>query len=431
MVSTRSHANQDIQPDARQTGLAAHSRRVAALALEIAGHMRLSRADQELLKAAALFHHDSQMGLSCEGLDRVILEARLAGFARPAGDGPQSEIGDIERLLGLLWRPRGGNPRLRRLATVVEVADFFDERLEFLPYERLSGEQIFGEMAQLAEAGVLSSEPVRAFAELPRLAMADILRTASSLKAYPAVALKVMALAADEDVQFSALEKLVSSDAVLAARLVAAASSGLYARSGKMNGIRPAISQIGIEKTRRICCAHAFAPLFASSKLHALWKHSLEMAQVTERLSILSGAGNPEEAFLAGLIHDIGRLALEMMSGPASISLRRLIECGCEPFFAEMVVCQRDHGEIGARVLESWNFPRALTEAVASHHCPEETESPLASLLYLAEYWSASEEDYPSAGRLSAALDSTGLSLQALVNDPAPAAGGLAFLFAA
>ncbi len=68
-------------------------------------------------------------------------------------------------------------------------------------------------------------------------------------------------------------------------------------------------------------------------------------------------------------------------------------------------MCGLDHTAIGAEILRHWLMPVDLIDSVEHHHQPERGSSPLASVLYLAEYWSGSQEDLPSLARLRFALD--------------------------
>jgi hypothetical protein len=78
---------------------------------------------------------------------------------------------------------------------------------------------------------------------------------------------------------------------------------------------------------------------------------------------------------------------------------------------ADYLVCGRDHAELGAELLERWNFPAEFIKAVRHHHRPEATDSRLASMLYIAEYLMGFDEDIPLLSRLAKALASTGVPL--------------------
>jgi putative nucleotidyltransferase with HDIG domain len=141
-------------------------------------------------------------------------------------------------------------------------------------------------------------------------------------------------------------------------------------------------------------------PLFASSNLRDLWQHSLDVGRACERMATASGDTHPEEAFLAGLVHDIGRLAIWRLSGDAARSYARLLERGCEPVLAELFLFGYDHGQTGAEILRLWSFPSHLVDAVEHHHRPECSSAPLAALLFMAEARIAPSEAPESVQRL-------------------------------
>lgn len=123
---------------------------------------------------------------------------------------------------------------------------------------------------------------------------------------------------------------------------------------------------------------------------------------------------DPEKAYTVGLLHDIGRLLLEL-APPAVLERRdRLRASGVDSAIAELLTCGTSHAEAGADVLELWNLPEEYMTAVAFHHEPDRCDSVLASLLYVVEFWTASEEDLPSSWQLRHSLDQLGLTLNAL-----------------
>lgn len=177
--------------------------------------------------------------------------------------------------------------------------------------------------------------------------------------------------------------------------------------------------------------ASVFQPLFGSASLRDLWRHSLTVAQLTERVALLSARIDPQEAFLAGLVHDIGRLALQKVRHEYVADYQRLTGRGCEPVFAEMVLCGFDHGAIGAEVLRCWSFPEHLIEAVGQHHRPEFGDSLLAAAIYLAEACSGAREDLASEVRVELAEDRLGIAFEIPNGEGAPGPGWLEFLVSA
>jgi HD-like signal output (HDOD) protein len=161
--------------------------------------------------------------------------------------------------------------------------------------------------------------------------------------------------------------------------------------------------------------AAAMRPAFAPVGLSAIWSHSLSAAPLCSALADCSGLMTPDEALLLGLLHDLGALALQFLPGETLATYHRLIEGGCPTAYVERLLLGADHGEIGARYLAAWDFPPAFVEAVRYHHQPERSASPLASMVFLAEFWSGLDEDIASFGRVEACLERAGVEMDTLI----------------
>jgi len=155
-------------------------------------------------------------------------------------------------------------------------------------------------------------------------------------------------------------------------------------------------------------------PLFSSDRLQATWQHSIKVADLAEQLACLARTTEPAEAYLAGLVHDVGRMALFSIPPHDYSRLLGLVSDGCPSVYAESLLLRTDHAELGAQICASWRLPKDVISAIRQHHRPEKAESQLAHLLYLAEYLSGAEEDLPSVVRLEAALKGSGLTLVAV-----------------
>src|SRR5208337_2092305 len=186
------------------------------------------------------------------------------------------------------------------------------------------------------------------------------------------------------------------------------------------------VSFIGTETARRVLLAAALRGNFASPQSHHVWNHSLEVAQTAEMLAMhCSNEVDPAQAFLAGLIHDIGRLAFSIMPPAFMERFHRLTDGGCPPVEVEMCLSGRCHGEVGSETLAQWKFPPEIVEAVRWHHQPERSTLPLSSLLYLAEFITDSQEDLPSYIRLNTACRQAGITMAALTDLRHQDSGGL------
>ncbi len=279
---------------------------------------------------------------------------------------------------------------------VIELADALDEHFAWEPFSE-PGDAV-NPLAEIAlECLRMTSEE-------------ELDRSIRELPVLPGIALRALRMLKTDDWSGVELEKIVSADQTLAVHILSAANS----RGKQIASIAQAIMYLGAGWASRIVYAASIRPLYASGRLREIWHHSLAAAQAAEGLARISRAADPGEAFLAGLVHDIGRLAMETLGHGFQSRFRSLTERGCEPMLVERVLCGFSHAEAGARALRLWNFPDAMLEAVEFHHQPEKSAGKLAALLFLVEHWLDSREDAPSLVRLNVALDRTGLSAEAL-----------------
>jgi putative nucleotidyltransferase with HDIG domain len=408
---------------------------VAALALEMSYRLRLPPNENWVLERAALLHHFPPTLLAAVSCNRLL--ADLCGPEWPAavsGCGLMETPGqpDVRAVLEALRKPKRGQVENKSslFAQIVELADLFDEQIEYMPHGYRTVEQVLDELRWMTQDGFCHPAVVAALTSLPRTPKQQLLESVYRLPVFPASALQALALAAEEEVSFQELDRLAGSDQVLAGNLLKVANSVLFSPTHPVATIRQALSYIGLEAARKVLMAAVLEPLFGSAKLRSLWLHSLRMAQFCERIARETGRLNPDEAFLAGLVHDVGRLALSKLSGEAAAAYDRLIEKGCVPVYAELTLLRFDHAELGGDILRVWNFPDHLVGAVQHHHAPEQSEVELASLLYAAECWMGGDEDLPSSVRLAEAVKRAGLSIGRL-SPPEPSAGLLDALICA
>jgi HD-like signal output (HDOD) protein len=163
------------------------------------------------------------------------------------------------------------------------------------------------------------------------------------------------------------LVRIVGSEPALAARMLKMANSAALNRSGKSVGdLRTAINRMGYNMVRSAAISFAMAQIRKGSKLKAieadlkrLWEEATHVAALAFVIAKKRSAVNPDEAMLAGLLHGIGKLYI-------------LTRAESHPeLFAEpesMLQLLRDwHSSIGKAIMENWEFPEAMVEAVALH----------------------------------------------------------------
>src|SRR5271154_1973843 len=255
-------------------------------------------------------------------------------------------------------------PSPERLPDILSLAEALDEHFLWEPFSR-GGDRI-NELAETA---------------LKHLRVADseqLDQAIHKLPVFPIAAQRAMQIMLRDDWNGAELEKIAGGDQALAANLLQAANSWAYSPRQTIRSLSHAIIYIGVERTTRILYAAAIKPLFGSSRLREMWNHSLDAAQAAQHLAEISGAMDPKQAFLAGLVHDIGRLAMARLPEAYQTRFEHLTEMGCEPFLIERVLSGFSHAEAGARALKIWNFPEDFVDAVGFHHQPERTQCKFA-----------------------------------------------------
>jgi putative nucleotidyltransferase with HDIG domain len=392
----------------------AHCLRVATWSSELAGAIGLSDSDRSLVEQAALAHHTPEVLVDDHALGRLLAEMRLES------SGEQPFIShSVRAVLETLWGQRPiADATMGKIVAVLEISDDFDQFFE--------SEPLF-DAESLDQCTNSSVEAMMTYLQVT--SRADVSRVIDRLPVFPRAAREVVRLVANPEVGPSEMEAVASLDPVLAGRLIQTANSAYYSPQQPIGNILQAVSYIGTETARRVLLAAAIRGNFSSAQAHPLWNHSLDVAQTAELVAMHSSAKiDPSQAFLAGLIHDIGRLAFGIMPVAFQDRFQRLTDGGCPPVEVEMCLSGRCHGEVGAETLAQWKFPAEIIEAVRWHHRPERSANPLSSLLYLAEFVTESQEDLPSFVRMNTATRLAGISMASMTEIRQKNAGSLASL---
>lgn len=381
-------------------GTNSHCRRVAAWSAELGSALGLSESDRKLVELAAYSHHIPDVLLDDEVRWRLLADLRVEEGLEPS---PIPE--DVQQLLQVFRESNGpSDAPMAKLAALLEISDDFDQFFESEPLE---------ERARGGKPPDSAVETMMSYLQVT--SRSDIGRMIDRLPVFPIAAGEVIKHASNPESGVRELERAASRDQVLAGLLVQTANSAYYSPARPITSIAHAISYVGLETTRKVLVAAALQSRFASKRHRDLWNHALDVAQAAEYLARRSTLRtDPSEAFLAGLVHDVGCLAFAIMPPKFLERFQRLTGRGCPPVQVEMCLAGLCHGEVGAETLKVWKFPQPFVEAVRWHHRPERSTGSLAALLYLGEYWSDSEEDLSSCVRLRTALERAGVSEQTL-----------------
>ncbi len=218
-------------------------------------------------------------------------------------------------------------------------------------------------------------------------AASETLAALDQLPPFPPVALRMLDALTREEVETQELVQLASADPVLASEILHAANSALFGLPRRVKALQHAIVLVGRNYLRPLLFTAALrAYLKAPGRSRVFqdwWRHSLAGALLADGLAAACRKSRGE-AYTAGLLHDIGRLALMMAVGAdqyRAVAARRAPASVLEREQEQFGI---DHCQVGKLLLEKWELPRELAEASAQHHDSFRGERTLASLIRLA-----------------------------------------------
>ncbi len=185
------------------------------------------------------------------------------------------------------------------------------------------------------------------------------------LPTLPEVALRVRETLEDHDAGMGDVAKVITSDAALSARLIQIANSPLLRAVRAIESVEAAVTRMGGDMTRNLVTSIAMEQMFQAtsdatdSRLRALWEHSTQVAALSHALCSQFTKLKPDQALLAGLVHDIGALPILTMAEdvPEILEDEKLLDS----------IIRKAHCTVGEAILQKWNFSDELVAVAADH----------------------------------------------------------------
>lgn len=218
----------------------------------------------------------------------------------------------------------------------------------------------------------------------------------SEMASFPAVARKVLAVAGQQEVSTDDMLEVVEQDPALALRILQTVNSSYYGLRNTVADLRSGITLLGIKQVRNIALTVVVGKHFAkptnvgSIDPARLWDHSVSTAAAARLIANKTKAADPEEAYLAGLIHDSGLLAIDQHMEDEIPRILVRFKSNRSWMEAEQDVLSFDHAQLGAYIAWRSGFPFRLVAAVDYHHQPTQAPeeiSPLACVVAVSNYF--------------------------------------------
>jgi len=195
-----------------------------------------------------------------------------------------------------------------------------------------------------------------------------------------------------EQVDMNRIVELVSYDKSIAAQCIRMANSALFSRSTPAESVRAAVLSLGMWRVRDLLFSNSLSQVIPVNRWvvdpSIFWRHSLGCALVTRKFAEIIGYPDPEKAYLAGLLHDIGVLVNRMVAPDEfRASVERAVAEQIPLEEAEQATMGFTHCETGRILAEAWKIPADLADAIELHHTIGDPNrgGPLIAMVHLSD----------------------------------------------
>jgi putative nucleotidyltransferase with HDIG domain len=203
----------------------------------------------------------------------------------------------------------------------------------------------------------------------------EVVQNSGELAVLPQVVMKVLDMTSDTRATTQDLEEVIGQDQALTSKVLTLANSSYYGLPRRVSSLREAVMFLGFRVVRNIAmtasCYSMFIGKSDSQSLlkRRIWKHSVDTSLLTRLVCAYAPDVVPDEAFAAGLLHDIGKTVLEQYYPHATMQVVQTAErLGIRHHEAEEQILGFNHADVGLAMALHWNLPTVLAEAIGYHH---------------------------------------------------------------
>jgi HD-like signal output (HDOD) protein len=205
-------------------------------------------------------------------------------------------------------------------------------------------------------------------------ALDNFIRRVDEISTLPHVALRIVEVANDESAGAADLKAVLESDPPLSARVLRCVNSAAYALRTRVTNLQHAIAYLGCKQVRNLAIAASVSDLFKKDepigpyRRTDLWRHFISVGVCARLVAMRLRLANFEDAFLAGLLHDLGIILEDQHAHQPFRSAMLALDPGRTLIEIEREYLGFDHTIVGDRVAARWNLPESVRAAMRHHH---------------------------------------------------------------
>jgi putative nucleotidyltransferase with HDIG domain len=192
------------------------------------------------------------------------------------------------------------------------------------------------------------------------------------LPTLPHVVQRLAAMIGRPTVSTEEIGSIIEKDQVLAAKVLRLANSPFYGFPSRIGSVAHAVIVLGFNVVKGLTLCASALSIMKDAGMDQLWRHSLGVAITANLLATRLGIKNPEELFVAGLLHDIGKVVLYVKWPEVGACIKDASKAGGDRslFELEQELLGLSHADIGGCLANAWNLPVTLREPILHHHAP-------------------------------------------------------------
>ncbi len=218
-------------------------------------------------------------------------------------------------------------------------------------------------------------------------ALCKLFERIGEMSSLPAVASRILQVASDEHTGATDLMEAVAGDPGLALRIMRTVNSSYFGLRNPVADLKSAISLLGFRAVRNLALTIHVSRLFEESGEYnnftreGLWRHMVAVASTARLVAKVCRKADPEEAYLTGLLHDVGMILIDQFLRRHFIKILDRIAQGMATTLAERKELTFDHTELGAYIAQKSNFDDQIVAAIRYHHTPDDYDGPHRAML--------------------------------------------------
>ena len=205
-----------------------------------------------------------------------------------------------------------------------------------------------------------------------KILIKELVSNVSEGVSFPRIAVRILKLFEDDSLSTYQLAKAVSLDPILAAYILKISNSAFYGFKTKIKNLSDAIAIIGFEEVKKVVVMVSMKNAFSASDEFdkILWEHSLAVAVATSEFNHKLRLTDDGSAYIMGLLHDMGKVVFKKTKELNYLEsvLRRAYDNDLPAKVLEEEEYGYNHADVGAYLLETWNFDQEIIDAVGFHH---------------------------------------------------------------